>query len=39
MNNPLFILLLSRGVFGEAWVIPLLKAEISKVDEGLCIES
>jgi hypothetical protein len=39
MNNPLLILLLSRGVYGKAWFIPLLKAEVSKVDQGLCIES
>ena len=32
MNSILFILLLSKGVYGEAFFIPLLKTEVSKVD-------
>jgi hypothetical protein len=32
MNSILFILLLSKGVYGEACFIPLLKTEVSKVD-------
>ena len=32
MNSILFILLLSKGVYGEACFIHLLKTEVSKVD-------
>ena len=32
MNSILFILLLSKGVYGKAFFILLLKTEVSKVD-------